>query len=189
MNVNQPLGQTLFEIRRRYLGDPISRLFPAGYVSPANQGQVIYPRGTAAGIAGTGGSVADKDSAIPASGKNFIGFLTRDCVDQGPTLYEIDIPTNPLGLPFTAGLECSFEKADEVECEGVQYICQSGVGAISSTTAIGTQLSFDGQGRFYVAQSGDNLYFELTGNSGLPGNQPVPNVSTNLRIIAEVLAR
>lgn len=179
---------TLFEIRRRHLGDPISKLFPAGYVSPNVQGQLIYPRGTAVGTAGTGGSTPDIASGIPASGSNFLGFLTRDVVDQGPTLIEIMLPTNPLALPFTAGLECTLEKAEEVEAEGTQYLCTSGTGAITSATAIGTKLSFDGQGRFYQAQSGDNAYYQLTGNSGLPGNGPTPSIAGNLRILAEMIA-
>lgn len=180
---------TLFEIRRRYLGDPMSRLFPAGYVSPNTPGTVIYPRGTAAGAAGGGyQSTQDILAAVLASGNNFLGFLTRDVADQGPSLFEVDIPTNPLALPFTAGLECTLEKADEVECESSLYIQTSGTGAITASTALGTNLSFT-NGKFYVAQSGDTAFFELTGNSGLPGNGPVPLISTNLRIMAESLVK
>ena len=179
---------TLFEIRRRHLGDPISRVFPQNYVSVNNPGQLIYPRGTAIGAASVEGGAPDIYAAEPASGNNFLGFLTRDVVDQGPTLLEIDIPTQPLALPFTAGQECSAEKGEEVECEGTQYIRTSGTGAISASTAIGTKLSFDGYGRFYVAQNTDTAYFTLTGNSGLAGSTLAPSVAGNLRILAEHLA-
>lgn len=188
MATNTSPASTLFEIRRRHLGDPMSRMFPAGYVS-LGTGLTIYPRGTAVGSAGANSSVQDIASGVPASGSNFLGFLTRDVVDNGPTLSEIILPTNPLALPFTAGDECSLEKAEEVECEGTLYIKTSGTGAITSSTAIGTNLSFDGLGRFYVAQSGDTAFFELTGNSGLPGNGPVPTVVNNLRILAESLVK
>ena len=184
------LATTLFEIRRRHLGDPISVMFPAGYIS-LGTGTLIYPRGTAVGGAGAAEqSIQDIQSGIPASGQGaFLGFLTRDVVDGGPTLFEVDIPASyVLGLPFTAGLECAVEKAELVECEGVQYICTSGTGAITSSTALGSKLSFDGQGRFYVAQSGDNAYYSLRGNSGIGGNGPVPLVSTNLRILAEMIS-
>ena len=184
-------GTTLFEIRRRHLGDPISVLFPAGYVSPGT-GALIYARGTAVGGAGAGpgSSTGDIMSGIPANGSGvFLGFLTRDVVDGGPSLFEVDIPASyVLGLPFTAGLECAVEKAELVECEGVQYICTSGTGAILAGTPLGTKLSFDGLGRFYVAQSGDYGYYVLRGNSGNAGNQPVPTISTNLRIQAEMIA-
>jgi len=183
---------TLFEIRRRHLGDPISVIFPSGYISPGT-GAVIAPRGIAlmgAGSVQGSGEVGDINGAQLASGQGaFLGFLTRDVVDGGPTLFEVDIPaTYVLGLPFTAGLECAVEKAELVECEGAQYVCTSGTGYISPSAPIGTKLSFDGQGRFYCAQSGDNVYYALRGNSGLPGNQPVPLVSTNLRILAEMIA-
>jgi hypothetical protein len=184
-------GTTLFEIRRRHLGDPISVQFPAGYVSPLVQGQLIYPRGTAVGGAGAGpgAAVQDWNSGVPASGSGaFLGFLTRDVVDQGPTLFEVDIPTNPLALPFTAGLEVTVEKGEAVECEGTQYICTSGTGAIYAGTPLGTRLSFDGLGRFYVAQSGDNAYYSLRANSGSPGNYPTPLVAGNLRIMAEMIS-
>jgi len=107
----------------------------------------------------------------------FLGFLTRPVVTGGPTviqraqLYGDSPAIKELELPFVAGAECSLEMADAVVAEGEDNIvAASGTGAITNATAIGTRCSFK-NGRFYQAQSNDDVLFALADNSGISGSQ------------------
>lgn len=179
-----------FEIRRRHMGDPINIVFPWNYVTD-NTLALKYPRGIAVGAASPG----YMKGGAPATGTSYMGFLTRDVTDQGgvtqgttpvSTLVEIVLPTQPLALPFTAGLECSLEKAELYEAETAVYVVYSGTGAITAATPIGIGLSFDGQGRTYVAQSGDRVPFKLVDNSGLSGSALKPRTAGLIRIMCEM---
>lgn len=73
--------------------------------------------------------------------KPLAGCLTRDVKVGGPTLADHVYPGR-LELPFTAGLQASFEKAEEFEAEGTDYLAASGGGgAITSGTTLETELS------------------------------------------------
>jgi len=102
--MGNPSGYTLFEIRRRRFGDPISRVFPSGYTSDGSNA-LKYPRGTALGAHATdvGGGAAGERQQFhrlsnprcerPGRGQQYRGDLRAVCADQSA------------GVPFTAGQE------------------------------------------------------------------------------------
>jgi hypothetical protein len=113
----------------------------------------------------------------PADGVgSFLGFLTRDVVDGGPTviqraqLWGDQALVKELEQPFSMGQECSLELADAYIVEGDERILTSGTGAITNSTAIGTRCSFV-DGKTYVAQSGDDVLYQIADNSGQSGTQ------------------
>jgi phage protein U len=120
----------------------------------------------------------DEDTGALATA-HYVGFVTRDVTTDGPTLADHVYPGR-LELPFEAGDKVSVEKADAVAAEGSDYILISGTGAITSGTAVGTQLSFVG-GKFRVKQSADVAYFTLAA-------QLTPEeVGNSVRIRAEAI--
>jgi len=120
-------------------------------------------------------SVSNPQQGVPASpaddagvGAPLLGFLTRPVVDGGPTviqraqLYGDSPLVKELEQPFTLGQECSLEHADAVVVEGENnMVVGSGTGYIDDSTALGTRCGFY-EGRFRVAQSGDDELYALT---------------------------
>ena len=157
-----------FEIRRVRPASNISRKFTG-----------TAKRGTALGAHAT-----DVEAAALAQGTNFLGFLTRDVSADGPSLESRVLPL--LEQAFKSGLEVSLQKADEIECEGTDYIQTTGGAAIGSATPVGTLLSFK-DGKWQVAQTGEVAFGTLTGNSGL-GGSTLPSENGGLRIRVEMLA-
>lgn len=112
------------------------------------------------------------DTAELANGvAPILGFVTRIIMAGGPQLGDSIYPGR-IELPTLAGQEASFEYAEEIEAEGTDYICGTGVRTIDNTTAPRTPLSFD-LGRFCKAQAGQLAEFELT-------TQLTPRDSTNV---------
>jgi hypothetical protein len=130
------------------------------------------------------GKAIMRDTTTPTKGALaagvFLGFLTRDVVDGGPTAIErAGVYPGRLEQDDDFG-QVTLELADAVEAEGSDYVLTSGTGALSSGTAIGTLLSFV-DGKFYVAQGSDEKPFRL-------GKVLTEEVSGNLRIYAERVA-
>ena len=99
-------------------------------------------------------------------GQNFLGFLERDCTVAGPTLADHIYP-NRLELPYKVGTEVSVIKAAAVEAEGTDFLLTSGTGALTTSTAVGTKISFR-NGKFSAAQSGEIAYFTVAANNLTP---------------------
>lgn len=164
---------SLFEIRRKTPGNNISRTYP----NAAKRGLPLgaHASDVNASAIGTGAT----------AGGSFLGFLTRDVQVGGPTLDQRIFPL--LELPFTAGGEVSLEKAEEIECEGSDYIVTTALatGVIDGTVAIGTQLSLNAAGLWYVKQATDKALGVLTGNSAV-GSSTLVSEAGGIRIRVEV---
>lgn len=155
-----------FEILRRKPVLNASGNFASSLVNSATAGTETGARGLALGAHAT-----DPESLDLAGGKNFIGHLTRRVVVGGLTLADRVFgvtSATPVGLesPFTDGLEVTVERAEEIEVEGWAYL-YSGTGQIVPGTAVGAALSFI-NGLLRIAQSGDNVYYQLTANNLTP---------------------
>lgn len=183
-----------FEVLRREKSLNWSGKFTSAYLA-ANSGTGGVPgtvtavRGLALGAAGASpvsGATANDETALDlASGSSFIGHLTRRVVVGGAQLQDRvfgPISAVPIGVefPFPDGAEVTIESARTIELEGSSYLVLSGTGAITTATAVGAKLSFS-NGLMYVAQAGDNVYYQLTANNLTPSD------GTSLRIRAESL--
>lgn len=134
----------LFEISRPGPGRHISLILPAG----------AAVRGLAYQESATAGTAELADGTKP-----IVGFSTREVKVDGPALGDVVFPGR-LELPFKAGQEGSFEQAEEVQAEGTDYIVTDGAGAVSSGTALETEMSFLG-GKWQVKQSGQKIFGHL----------------------------
>lgn len=161
-----------FEIRRR---------------SPSHhEGTLIFDDECVKGIA-LGGHASDSTKADLADGDNFIGFVTRPVSTDGahtppdgsdPNLYQdMAFQDSRIEFPFKAGGNVSIEKADAVEVESPDNLLDSGTGAVSDSSPVGTKLSFV-DGKFYIAQGSDIVYYTLTA-------QLDPEEAGKVRILAE----
>jgi hypothetical protein len=81
-----------------------------------------------------------------------------------------------LETPFESAKEGSIELGETVDVEGADLVKSSGTGAITTGTALETELSFD-DGKFYVAQTNDIVEFKLEA-------QLTPVTTGNVRIRA-----
>jgi hypothetical protein len=163
-----------FEILRRKKTLNFSGQFISAYLA-ANSGTGTAVAGTETAPRGLalGTSTTNPEALIPATDNNFVGFLTRRVVVGGLTPFERAIggvvSATPQGLeaPFTDGLEVTAELAQTIECEAggaESYFVQSGTGAITTSTPVGTPLSFN-NGLWYAAQSTDTPRGNLTANN------------------------
>lgn len=122
--------------------------------------------GLAMGAGSTAGTLA------PAAGKNFLGFLVRAITAAGPTvadhlMSQVDPGSRDISsFPYKAGSTVSLEDADQVHVSGATRVLATGTGALDGDTALFTGISFDGNGLFYAAQTGDEVYFRLTAKPG-----------------------
>ena len=137
------------------------------------------PRGFALGAHATDPTLFDV-----AQHNTFIGHLTRMVRVGGLTLVDRVFGVTsetPVGVeaPFTAGQECTLEKAKEIEAEGSAYLVLSGTGALAANTAVGTNLSFN-SGYLGITQTGQTPNYVLTA-------QLTPSVAGTVRIRAEKL--
>ena len=165
---------SLFEITRRDTSVNVSAVYtPASGVDPV-------PRGFALGAHAT-----DSTKFDVAQHNTFIGHLTRIVRVGGLTLtdrvFGVTSET-PVGVeaPFVAGQEVSVEKAKEIEAEGSGYLVQSGTGAITSQTAVGTDLSFY-NGLLRQKQSNEVPNYTLTAHLTASGQ----GAAGDIRIRAE----
>ena len=76
--------------------------------------------------------------------------------------------------------ECTVEKAKEIEGEGSAHLVQSGTGAITSGTAVGTNLSFY-NGYLRCSQEARARIYILTGARG----RQRPGAAGDIRVRAE----
>ncbi|HEX3800260.1 MAG TPA: hypothetical protein VH413_16310 [Verrucomicrobiae bacterium] len=150
-----------FEIRRRSPMPLITLVTPTG---------TGYPIGTAMQESATAGTAELADGT-----KVFAGFMTRQSIVGGPTLGD-DIFPGRLQLGVAAGDPDSFERGEEIECEGASYVDAG----ITGSTALKTPLSF-AAGKFCVAGSGQYAQFELV-------ELPAPVTAGNVRIRVVPLA-
>lgn len=98
-------------------------------------------------------------NAAAATG-SFVGFCTYEVTAAGPDITDFMWPPGQLEPEVIAGSTVTIIDADEVDCEGTDYILLSGTGSLSSSTTEGTELSFIG-GKFYATQSGDTSYYKV----------------------------
>ena len=141
----------------------------AGHISRSFTGTA--KRGTAMGA-----HLTTETACVVATPTNFLGFALREVTTDGPTLEEQVFPA--LEFPYKSGEQISLFKALEVEAEGSDFILLSGVGQITTQTAVGTLLSFIA-GKFYASQSGDMPFYMLSANN------LTPEEAGELRIRAE----
>jgi hypothetical protein len=140
-----------FEIKRTSPRRNVSLITPSG---------TTYPRGTAFQESDTLGTAELADST-----KAQVYFATREIKNGGPTLSD-DVFPGRLESPATAGDEASFEDAEVIEAEGGDYIA-TGTGAITSATAVDTEVALTG-GKFRAAQSGEYVWGLLKSASLTP---------------------
>ncbi len=165
---------SLFDIRRPYPGRNISIIVPSA-IKDAND-KVVRGKPLMRDL-------TDGTLAALAAGQ-LLGFVTREVVDGGPSVIDrAQVFPGRLELPFALDQECSVELADAVECEGSDYVLTSGTGALSTSTSLGAELSFF-DGKFYEAQSGDEILFKLADRNG-SGGSLTEETSGNVRILAE----
>lgn len=122
------------------------------------------------------------DTTTPANAAvaagNFVGFCSYEVTDDGPAITDFMWPPGQLEPEVKTGQTVTIIDADEIECEGTDYILLSGTGALSASSAEGTALSFVG-GKFREKQSSDTAYFTLTAVS-----TTVVNSENSFRITA-----
>jgi hypothetical protein len=157
---------TNFEIRRQNAGIPtMSGILP----------DAEFPRGTALMISSTDPDTGARTFA-KADGSKFHGFVTRDVRDLAGLTDEEQLMGFGLETPFESAKEGSIELGETVDVEGADLVKSSGTGAITTGTALETELSFD-DGKFYVAQTNDIVEFKLEA-------QLTPVTTGNVRIRA-----
>jgi hypothetical protein len=160
------MENTKFEIRLRGTDGNVSRKLASAAV-----------RGLAVGAHAT-----DPETFIAASGRNFLGHLTRDVTTDGARLVDHVFGTTsaePVGIeyPFKVGEYVSAEKARTIEAEGGDLLVLAGGTAISGATAVGTRLTF-AAGKLAVAAAGEDYSYVLIG-------QLTPLEAGGVRILAE----
>jgi len=157
-----------FEVLRKKQGVlNASAKFASSQILTAAAGTETAVRGLALGQHPT-----DPDSFTLANGQSFLGHLTRRVTIGGLTLSDRVFgvtSATPVGLesPNKDGDAMSLERAEEIECEGPNYIMTSGTGAITSGTTVPQNLSFT-TGRLRIAQAGENVVYTLTANNLTP---------------------
>jgi hypothetical protein len=153
-----------FQITRRYPGD--NRSFIIAFAAAV--GVPIMPH------------ASTPDQGSLASG-NFSGFLERAVVDisNDAKLLNAMLPNNG-ALPAEINTRVAVVLADEVEMESADYLVESGTGAITEASAIGTKLT-PYQGKWRETQSGEVPYLRIT---GFPD---VQEEDSNFRIRAEAI--
>lgn len=118
------------------------------------------------------------DNGILATGR-LLGFLARDVVAGGPTTEQRAETWGPeLELPDALNGPTTLELFDAIECEGADYILGSGTGQIVTGTTVPQICSFV-NGKFRIAQAGDDNLFRLVRNN------ITPEVTGNLRCYFE----
>jgi hypothetical protein len=126
----------------------------------------VLPRGTAITR-----STTDPGKGVAAVG-DVLGFMIDPTVEGGPTAEQRgQLWGKELSLPDVAGDAVTLDPPyDAYECEGPQYVCLSGTGAIDNTTALGTKCSYN-DGVLRVAQPSDTPRYRISDNSGLSGSE------------------
>lgn len=135
-----------FRVRRRFDGQSISG--KAAFTAPLGLMVVLTTSG-------------DLEPVLAkASGKK--GFcLGRNIVEKATLASQLIVDASfPAGAPIlnpdVIGGHVSASKVLEAEVEGLDLIQESGTGAISSGTAVGTELS-NNEGRLRVKQGGEEV--------------------------------
>lgn len=134
------MSQRTFEITHRGRADLLGRIYTlADPDVPVKRGRAV------------GAHSSDPTKVIDAAPGNFIGFLSRDVTKTGPTFARLnglpdgaDVDYNPLETPIKTGEYSTIEHADIFEAEGGDFVIDSGTGALSSATPVGTLLEFSG---------------------------------------------
>jgi len=139
-----------FEVIRRSASPEISLKMPVDAV-----------RGLAI-MRDTSDSAVDRPQGQAANGA-CIGFLKRDVVTGGPTTLErAEVFPGRAENPDTTGGQVTLDAPyDAFEAEGTTYLITSGTGALTTGTALNTNISFK-NGKAYQAQSGDVAQYKLS---------------------------
>jgi len=126
----------------------------------------VLPRGTAITR-----STTDPGKGVAAVG-DVLGFMIDPTVEGGQTAEQRgQLWGKELSLPDVAGDAVTLDPPyDAYECEGPQYVCLSGTGAVDNTTALGTKCSYN-DGVLRVAQPSDTPRYRISDNSGLSGSE------------------
>lgn len=165
----------LFIIRRNGAGLTEGRTISG--ILPATAAVVGTPMMISSKDADTG-----QNTFVVADGRAD-GFLTRASrSDVGSTDAELVDASMGIDLgetPFEVSKDGSIEFAEAIEVEGSDYILGSGTGALTSSTAAGTKLSF-ASGKFIEAQTADYAQYILIA-------QMTPVTSGNTRIYVEAI--
>ena len=171
---------SLFEVLRKRPQLNASGKYTNASLAAGGTGTITAVRGLALGAHAT-----DPESFDLANHNNFIGVLTRRVIVGGLSLADRVFgvtSATPVGLesPFTDGLEVTVERAEEIECEGADYL-YSGTGIIvTGSTPGATNLSYK-DGKLRITQSGENV------NALLTANNLTPMTAGNLRIRAVMI--
>ena len=162
-----------FEIlRRQRILNASGKFLSASGTLPA-AGTVTAERGIALGAVGaspvSGATANDSEAFDFAQHNTYIGNLTRRVVVGGLDLASRVFGVTsavPVGLesPFQDGLEVTVERPEEMELEGSTYLVVSGTGAITTSTAIGANLSYY-NGLLRASQTNEIVNFQLTANN------------------------
>ena len=134
------MSQQTFEITHRGPADLLGRIYElADPDVPVKRGRAV------------GAHSSDPTKVIDAAPGNFIGFLSRDVTKDGATLASLHgLPDSnggdfdPLETPIKSGDYSTVEHADIFEAEGDDFVIDSGTGALSASTTVGTLLEFFG---------------------------------------------
>jgi hypothetical protein len=148
--------------------------------SPSQNRNLVLPastakRGQAFQESATQGTAELADGTMPLA-----GFVMRDVATSDPGLGEMIMvdgvypvtTTQPGLLAFRGGKQGAFENAEEIDCEGSDYIDTG----ITADTALKTELMFTA-GKFALATSGHYVEFVLNA-------KPTARDSGNTRIVA-----
>lgn len=144
------------------------------------------PYGLAMEVVDAGG---DRANAIPAYGTGFEGFLLQEVTAAGPTALQLIAQLK--SLPAQAEQAVSIARGEgRIEVEGPKLagvanssalIITSGTGAITSSTAKHTELSFR-NGKWRVAQTGDRVCGEMLKANITPEVDSTNNVRCEIRV-------
>lgn len=171
-----------FEILRRKTAPNGSAIFQSPqFQLPPAAGTTVAVRGLALGA-----HLTNSEQFDLAQGGSFYGHLTRRVTTGGLSLSDRVFgvtSATPEGLesPFSDGDSVTVERAEELECEGPNYIMLSGTGSISSGTTVPQNLSFV-TGRLRIAQAGDVVCYTLAANNLTPTDDGLTDL--RIRVVA-----
>lgn len=115
---------------------------------------------------------SDATSLGLAGATSFLGFVNRAVVSaadhatalEKATMYGAEVQDR-VGLPYKVGDTVSLVDVQEADVSGADRVVGSSTGAITSSTALGTQLSFNA-GKFREVQSGETARYEIVAQLG-----------------------
>lgn len=155
-------------------------------IRPSGKEPISLKYGSAAvrGFA-VGAHATDPETAIAASGDNFLGFLSRQVKATGPGLREavLGVGSGDTGLAnaVLAGEYSAIIDPEQVEIEGTDYIKTTGAGEeIDANSIVGTKVSWV-NGLCQEAQAGEKGTHMIIANSAV-ASSAFASVNGGLRL-------